>query len=558
MEYLRLLFWLKWTLMWRRYQQNAMALVGVIVALVFFLPMSLGVGIGTGYAYHALSPAWAGQLLRAVLLGIYLIWIFAPLLGYALNESYDITKLFLFPLTTRQLFTGAIFGAIIDFPVLLATPALLAIIIGFPHSAASLLITVLAVLIFFFHTLSMSQTVLLASESFLRSRRYRDIMLAVAPLLAAFFYLSFQLLPHLLFHRSGHFDYHQLTDSTAWEVVSYLPPGIAARAITAGAQGHDLAAGGLLLILGVVALATVYLAGWLLEKICTGTVESGSAARPARAKTARTRATSQPVGTAARVALPPVVTAIFQKELKYFQRDPAFKAMLMQFIYLFVVFFVYRWNMSMYTSGYTSSYHPPTFMLWMLAWMPLFLEASLTSNIFGVEGDAIGTLLLFPSSRRQIMQGKNLALFLALWPLNAIIVVIGSMIANAASLIVPLIGMLTLASIVLIAAGNLTSICFPYRIVRRGWRMQTQSAGGGCGRSLVAMGVMACVGILLLPVIAAVLAPVYLIGRAWLALTVPLAVLYVVSGYLLSLRLSVPLLQQREQRLIAALTKAEE
>ena len=85
--------------------------------------------------------AFAENLLRAVLLGIYLFWLLSPLLGYALSDSYDITKLFLYPITSRQIFVGAILGSILDFPVLLLLPTLLAALISFAHSPAAGILT---------------------------------------------------------------------------------------------------------------------------------------------------------------------------------------------------------------------------------------------------------------------------------------------------------------------------------------------------------------------------------------------------------------------------------
>src|SRR5437870_3606183 len=131
MSYLRLLFWLKWKLMWRGYRRSMSAAFGVILALIFFLPVALGIAAGCAIGFRDLAPPDNENLLRAVLLGIYLFWLLTPLLGYALSDSYDITKLLLFPLSARQIFTGAILGSLIDIPVLLLLPTLIAVLFGF-------------------------------------------------------------------------------------------------------------------------------------------------------------------------------------------------------------------------------------------------------------------------------------------------------------------------------------------------------------------------------------------------------------------------------------------
>ena len=47
MSYLRLLFWLKWKLLWRGYARERSARVGAILTLVFFLPLSLAMVVLT-------------------------------------------------------------------------------------------------------------------------------------------------------------------------------------------------------------------------------------------------------------------------------------------------------------------------------------------------------------------------------------------------------------------------------------------------------------------------------------------------------------------------------
>src|SRR5712691_10089700 len=106
MEYLRLMLWLKWKLLARTYRGSASALFGAIIAILIFLPLSLALATGFAYGFMALAPPLNEHLLRAVLLGVYLFWLVTPLLGYALSDTYDISKLFLYPLTSRQVFTG--------------------------------------------------------------------------------------------------------------------------------------------------------------------------------------------------------------------------------------------------------------------------------------------------------------------------------------------------------------------------------------------------------------------------------------------------------------------
>src|SRR2546421_12374151 len=128
MQYLRLRFWLKGTLILRGLRRSRASIVGVVIAVLVFLPMALGIAVACGFGFRLMQPPWNEHFLRAVLLGIYLFWLMAPLLGYALSDSYDITKLLLYPLSARQVFIGAIFGSVLDLPVLLLLPTLIAVV----------------------------------------------------------------------------------------------------------------------------------------------------------------------------------------------------------------------------------------------------------------------------------------------------------------------------------------------------------------------------------------------------------------------------------------------
>ena len=64
---IRLLFWLKWKLLWRGYRKSMSALFGVIIALLVFMPIAVGIGFGLVFAFFNLSDEWRPHLLRAVL-----------------------------------------------------------------------------------------------------------------------------------------------------------------------------------------------------------------------------------------------------------------------------------------------------------------------------------------------------------------------------------------------------------------------------------------------------------------------------------------------------------
>lgn len=558
LQYLRLLFWLKWKLQWRAYTRNRMSALGAVLVVIFFGPAAIGVAAGCAFGFLELAPPLNGYLLSVVLLAIYLLWLLAPVFGYALSESYDVTRLFHYPVSPRLLFVSAIFGSLLDFPVLLVLPTLAAVVIGFAHGPISLLLTLVALLLFTFHTIAFSQVVVLAGAGMLRSRRFRDIAIVIVPLLFMGFYLATQLLSSRM--RTSHlqgFDWQQIVNHPAWRYLDFAPPGFAARIIADTGQGTLATTPLYILGLVIACLGTVYLAGWLINLAATGHVVGSSHHKPAVAAKRR-EATPAVARQSARSmfsdALPPVVAAVIGKELKYMLREPYFKTMLLNIFFMLVVgifVFLRPWRREI------GEFINPGFIVWAASGYVFFAEIQLLMNILGTEGRAAAALFLFPSSRRQLLLGKNLALLGALFFINLVVAAVLCSVVGQPRLFGPMLVWMELSNIILAGVGNIASVLFPLRIVRVGWRMQAASSGRSCAYGFAYMLFMAAGGLLLLPVLAAALAPSYWISPAWLALTLPVAGLYAVGIYVVALNYAERLLLKREPEIVSALTEED-
>ncbi len=568
-EYLKILFWLKWKLLLRGYRKSMSAILGVILALAVFLPIAVGVAFAIGVAFFNLPTEWQPHLLRAVLLAIYLWWLVVPLLGYALNESYDITKLFVFPLSVRQIFTGAILGSFLDFPLLFVIPTLIAIVIGFTHGAIGLLAVVIPLILFMFHTLSLSQGLILASAGILRSRRFRDIAMVVVPLL----WIGYYIFSQSLSRQAMQVDWRAFVKSTGWEIVNYLPPGLAARGIYAAGQGKYLDALVYLLALAVVSAATIYAAGWVIQKVFEGETVGFSAkkktAPAASTPVTRGRAASRPESgglapTKASAAadsrrpslfdrLPAAVQAVAAKEFKYFFRDPYFRITMMNLGYMLVVaVFIFIRPQGRHAF---ENFGPG--MAWGASGMVMLSEMQMVCNIFGTEGGAALILFQFPVRRRYMLMGKNLAFFTGLSVVNVAFMVIISSLAGALAMFGPLVCWMTLALVIFISMGNIVSVQFPFRIVMKGWRVRQQAAGRSCSYSFLYLAFFFAASALLIPILAALLLPSFFVSGIWFILTVPLAIGYAVLMYYLSLRICEPLILKREIEMMQKLAAEE-
>ena len=540
--------------MLRMYQRQVSAAVGAILGLVIFLPIALLVGAGCLAGFLLLEPRPAEHLLRAVLLGAYLLWLLAPLFGYALTEDYDISKLFTVPVSARFILAGTILGSLIDLGVLMMLPAAAAVVIGFTKSVWGLPIVAAAVGLFLFHALALSQAISLSSAGVLRSRRARDIMVVLIPLLFTGSYVAMQILPR----HMAKVNWSRVLEGTTWDVINYLPSGLAARAIGGAARGEYLPALGFLVALGAISVATIYLAGWLVERLYAGEVVSAPVRRrEARKPTAEPaaiperRAEGRP-GWLARVGdrLSPAVQAVAAKQLKYLARDPYYKHSLVGMVYalaVMVIVFLRPWDDGAGFANVTD------LMLWGGTVFVLMMECQMLFNIFGTEGAAASVLFTFPSARREIVVGKNLALFAAVSAAHVVVAVVLCGLAQKLHLVAAVLVWMGLAAVVLISCGNLVSVFFPIRVVVRGWKIQRQSSSRGIIQGLVSMGTLMVANCLAAPALAAVVVPTYWVSSLWFVVTIPIAVAYVWLLYQISLRLTEAALLRRESEVAAAL-----
>jgi ABC-2 type transport system permease protein len=539
------MFWLKWTLTWRAHHRSATTLIGAIVLILIVAPLAVGLAVGTGFGYCLLPGEYAFLLLRIVLFVLYFFWLFMPLFGFALNESYDITKLFLYPISTRQIFLGMMAGSFIDLPALLTLPFFAAMLVGFARSVALGLTQVLILALFFLHTLALSQTLVLVSAAALRSRRWRDIMMILGPVLAVGWYLLTQTLP-----RYAHnMDWQAIIHHPAWASLNFLPPGYAAQAISAAHDGAWLPCLGWSLLLAAFTVGTVYLAGHLVTLLTIGEtihLSARSADRPSPTPPRRARATQNGVSLFERT-LPPVVAAMATKEVKYLVRDPLFKVIFLNGIYLFVMMFfafIHPWQQK------DSDSVSQSLSAMLLCGFLLFNSTTCLFNIFGSEGAAAATLFLLPAPRRQMLLGKNLVHYGAFVSMNLLFLVPITLCTHTLAFLPQLCLFILLAMLVMIAVGNGISIRCPHRLVMRGWRMQTDSPSKGCGHTLIYIPSMLLLLLLLLPVVAALLVPTLWISPVWLALTIPVAIGYTVWLYVALLLRAEKALLKREIEIV--------
>ena len=537
---LRLLLWLKWTLTWRGYRHNRMKLLGTVVLLLVFVPFSGGVAAGLWFL-GTRAPSLAAPAARDALAVIYALWIITPLLGFPLNEAFDLTRLFVYPLTFRQIFFGSVLGSLIDLPVLLALPTLAVLLALFSHSIEAWVVNALLLTLFLLHTLALGQAITLALIGFLRSRRFRDITIVLFPLLGMAYYVG----QRVFIAQLRTFSLDKWLNAPLWHAAGKLPPGWAASGLRETASGGWEGSLALLSLLALVTLATLAVAGHLLQSLYLGDAGPGVPQRPAASAAPRPAFHSPHarVSPWARI-LPPAALAVMGKEWTYLQREPQYKAMAVNVLYtLAAIGLPFLLPLSGRTNVSGRLGFLGEWLLFGVAGTLLLALLPLLFNIFGGEGAAVTVLFAFPTRRRDILLGKNGAHGAVLLLVAALGLGLAAALAHQWQALPAAFALVILAGPVLLAVGNLVSIRLPHRVLVRGQRWSrggmASASGGlgeGCGYAFLYLAAYLGAFVAVLPCIAAVLLPGrWGIAPAWYALSLPLALGYALVLYTLLL-----------------------
>ncbi len=540
----RLLLWLKGTLTFRGYRKDRMKAVNAIVMVLAMAPISIGMAWAV-WAFANTLPAMVPMIETGVLGGLYLFWIVTPLLGFAINESYDPTRLFVYPVPYRTIAACAVLGGILDIPTLLMLPLLAVLGAIATHSVVAGLLSALLLATFLFHTLAVSQAIVLALIGLLRSRKFRDMTVVLLPVLGVAFYFAQQ--SAIRAHDAA--TWTTFLHSPLLKAVAYLPPGWAASGLAAASAGHYGAAVGWLTALAGALAATLALAGGILRGLYFG--DRGEVAVDPPAAFARDADEG-----GGKSWLAPGVRAMWTKERRYFERDPAYKAAFVQMIYMLVVV-VMPWlqmrNNPAVLPGGEVGFIMREVLPFVVATGLTTTFLPITFNILGGEGNAITVLLSLPTPRREVVLGKNLLHALILVPIPAVVIVAVCALLHVSHL-AP-IGLLWVAIDVatLLGIGNVVSMLLPHRMVVRGQGYQRP----GCGYALIQL-LAYVVGTVLLCIPAALLAvAVWLHAPLWYAILVPLATLYGAAMYIGGVTLGANLLETRAPEIIGRLTVTE-
>jgi ABC-2 type transport system permease protein len=417
-----------------------------------FGPLVLLLATASGFVYVAAPEPWPVQAVGIVLTGLWLAWIALPLFAFRTNESLDLSRLLVYPLSPRDLVASALLGTLFDGPSYVTLPFFLAILVGWFDQPWLLPVALAAILLAYALMMVTGQLVLTASMGLLRSRRFRDLWRSWC---SRCWGRRAILINRLVETWARASDVTALRTLEPLLALRWLPPGACAQALAVAGQGDWP---GAMLWLGYAAawLALLIWAWWkLLLRMTTGAA-TWSLPAPKAAPARRPINTSDAIGAIGFAWLPAPARAMLVKEFKLTWRVPQRRIGLLQsvlapFALIAAIFFGEMEALSRLPE-------------WIAAGLPaimLFAAWGLSTNMLGMESRGLATLLLTPAPRQQLLLGKGLAYTLMALAPTAIYAAVLAAITRSPLVVVGLLAGIGTA-LVVVAVNMMASVYFSY------------------------------------------------------------------------------------------------
>lgn len=456
------------------------ALGGAVLALVGLLGLTASRGGGD----------LPGDLAVVLFSGLVLGWVVLPVLTFSSDDLLDPTRLALLPLTGRQRVTVMGVGALVGVPAVATTVAALGLVPATASGPLSAVVALVATVLLVALCVSASRAVASVLAGVLRSRRGRDVGVALTAVVA----LGFQLLNPLVqvvARRGGASgsSLHALADLLRWSPAGWL----------AAAPGRaPLEA--VLSLVGGAAAVVVLLAVWDLGVRRSLRGEGGSGARRRRPTTLAPRLIPLPRGRTGAVAA---------KDLRYLVREPRRLVAVLTTSLVPVLVVV--------GPALGSSDGPGRAVVFTVCGVGLLAGAG-ASNRFGVDGSSTWLLLSSAGDERDArrdLAGGDLAVGLVVAPVIVLIGIGLAALVDGWADLPAAVGLALALLAVQVAVSGVLSVRAPIAVAQRAGGLGGSSGGQGCAVGLLTVGGLLAGAAACVPLLALLL-PALLSGSpAW-------------------------------------------
>ena len=544
----RVLLRLKLSLVASSFRRGWQPLVGVVLAAVTTLPAAALGAAGLVLVGRVAEPGVAADVVVVVFTLLVGGWLLGPLVAFGMDETLDPARLQLLPVRPVQLLPGLALASLLGVPGVACVLLLAGVPAGLVPAGPGALLVVAGTLVELALCVLGGRALVTVLSGLLRSRRGRDAAALGGALVVAVLVLLVQV-PNLVRLASvsspdgaevgvelgvseGALDQLRGALSAAGTVLSALPPGWAARAVAAGAQGTLLEGVAWL----AAALAAAALAAWVwlgaLQRQWSGAGAGGSAAS--------LDDDDLPLGPTRLLPAGPLAAAA-AKDLRYQQRSPQVRAQMLPAVVLVLAFS---------TAGAWRLDDPRTVLLSAAAPAVLGFTAL---NLLGPDRGAFVTVLLAGGEARAELAGRVLALACVVAPVG-LVAALALAAGTGGWAWLPVALALHAAVLgVSLGVGAVVSVLAPMPLADRSTNVFASNAGAGLGVVLAAVvGATADLVLLAVPLLLVVLPA--LLAPTLLWVTAPAAVVWGAAGLALGLHVGGGLLARRGPEVLAALS----
>mgnify|MGYP000151672920 CR=1 FL=1 len=536
-------------------------MVGFLFALPFFVGMGAGIAL---LSILLFTPQATYEFLMLVNNGLFFIWLVLPA-SYSsqIMERFEMSRLFAYPIRFRSIVVGSTLISLLTMTGVWSILILGGEIVGLAwHQPLALPLILLGTLPTFAVLVLTGRIMEDLFDLVAGDRRLRTLVITV--MMLPFMLLGFgQSIIQMLIQNYENIPFLQKLPiqgliaqlSTAQNpsqfleilrpsrVLTWLPAGWA----TAGMASASAGAWGRSVLFLALSLAAVGLLLWLHAGITRKLMQGAAVGLGAeRVRTREGRFSERFTG---RLPGPPTFWALMRKDWLYLWRSPSTRRMVFAGLMAILPAVFILWQPGMQDTDFQAvvadfqTVAPLIAGLFIIGMMSMMINMSITSNYFGIiDREGFGALALSPVDRRQVILSANaIALVVAAALYTLVLVLLG--VFTRAWIVVPL--GLCLGLCMQISGSplyTLAAIIGPYRMQLQ-YTAGTRQRGNLWGMLAWFISGIPMALLLVLP---------YILWKPALFVTIPLAFLYSVGLYTLTLKPLAKLLQSREHAILEA------
>ena len=440
------------------------ALILGIISYSLTHPGGLGIAFQRSATQDFPSSASTEFIFFSIFGIVYLMWATVPL-SLGGGKQFDAGKLLMYPVTLRKLFAMDFISELTTLHSVFLVPAVIAMFVGAGLGTGNLSSMLMAAIPAVLFGVALSKWLSTTIGSVLRRKRGRgETIIALIGAIAGLGAAAVGQVAPILFKHAESF-----------RGLRWTPPGAATFLLISDSENDPLPFAVAFLTLSAYAIALIVATYWIARRSALG-LERKQKRRASVEQTAGEGYSGWQLP-----FLPPDLSAIVEKELRYALRNAQVRMMALMPLIIIVIRLANRQRFGGAGRGFSTGFATYGSGLLLIGGMiyVFLILAGLSSNLFAFEEGGMRTLILSPVDRRKILLGKNLVLTLIALVFATALLILNFILFRDITLDNLLFLSLTFVIFASISAivGNWLSIRFPKRM-RYGKRLNVSGVAG--------------------------------------------------------------------------------